>query len=153
MPAAVATLICSEIRSKQVRRTIGLVSAPHQCFSQVQVVVGAAQWSCPFQLCRVNPCGELSPPFARRFFIDGNALCARGANGERGCGLFVTCETVAPAEELSRRFFKQLDAALQWVRDGKYQVVIDRKFPLAETRAAQRFLEGRDHFGKIVLIP
>ena len=49
--------------------------------------------------------------------------------------------------------FKQLDVALQWVRDGKFQVVIDRSFPLAETRAAQRFLEGRDHFGKIVLIP
>jgi NADPH2:quinone reductase len=49
--------------------------------------------------------------------------------------------------------FKQLDAALQWARDGKYQAVIDRRFPLAETRAAQRFLEGRDHFGKIVLIP
>jgi NADPH:quinone reductase len=49
--------------------------------------------------------------------------------------------------------FKQLDTALQWVRDGQYQVVIDRSFPLAETRAAQRFLEGRDHFGKIVLIP
>jgi NADPH:quinone reductase len=49
--------------------------------------------------------------------------------------------------------FKQLDTALQWVRDGKYQVVIDRSFPLAETRSAQRLLEGRDHFGKIVLIP
>jgi NADPH:quinone reductase len=49
--------------------------------------------------------------------------------------------------------FKQLDTALQWVRDGKYQVVIDRSFPLAETRSAQRLLEGRDHFGKIVLVP
>jgi NADPH:quinone reductase len=49
--------------------------------------------------------------------------------------------------------FKQLDHLLQWVRDGKFKVVIDRSFPLAETRAAQRFLEGRDHFGKIVLRP
>jgi NADPH:quinone reductase-like Zn-dependent oxidoreductase len=39
------------------------------------------------------------------------------------------------------------------VRDEKFQVVIDRSFPLAEARAAQRFLEGREHFGKIVLIP
>jgi NADPH:quinone reductase-like Zn-dependent oxidoreductase len=30
-------------------------------------------------------------------------------------------------------------------------VVIDKAFPLAEARAAQRYLEGRDHFGKIVL--
>jgi NADPH:quinone reductase len=49
--------------------------------------------------------------------------------------------------------FKRLDALLQSVRDGKFKVVIGRSFPLAETRAAQRFLEGRDHFGKIVLKP
>jgi NADPH2:quinone reductase len=47
--------------------------------------------------------------------------------------------------------FQQLDAILQSVRDGQFKVVIGRTFPLAETRAAQRFLEGRDHFGKIVL--
>ena len=49
--------------------------------------------------------------------------------------------------------FKQLDDLLQWVGEGKFKVVIGRSFPLAETRAAQRFLEGRDHFGKIVLTP
>jgi NADPH:quinone reductase-like Zn-dependent oxidoreductase len=30
-------------------------------------------------------------------------------------------------------------------------VIIDRSFPLAEARAAQRHLEGRGHFGKVVL--
>jgi NADPH:quinone reductase-like Zn-dependent oxidoreductase len=30
-------------------------------------------------------------------------------------------------------------------------VIIDKTFPLAEARAAQRHLEGRDHFGKIIL--
>jgi NADPH:quinone reductase len=49
--------------------------------------------------------------------------------------------------------FKQLDDLLESVRDGEFKVVIGRSFPLAETRAAQRFLEGRDHFGKIVLTP
>jgi len=29
--------------------------------------------------------------------------------------------------------------------------VIGKTFPLTETRAAQRYLEGREHFGKIVL--
>ena len=47
--------------------------------------------------------------------------------------------------------FKQLDFFLDMVRQKKFQVVIDRAFPLAETRAAQRYLEGRSHFGKIVL--
>jgi Zinc-binding dehydrogenase len=32
----------------------------------------------------------------------------------------------------------------------KFQVIIDRSFPLAEARAAQRHLEGRGHFGKVV---
>jgi len=30
-------------------------------------------------------------------------------------------------------------------------VPIDKSFPLAETRAAQRYLEGREHFGKVML--
>lgn len=47
--------------------------------------------------------------------------------------------------------FKQMDFFLDMVRQKKFQVVIDRAFPLAETRAAQRYLEGRSHFGKIVL--
>ncbi len=47
--------------------------------------------------------------------------------------------------------FKQMDVFLDLVSRKKFQVVIDRSFPLAEARAAQRYLEGRDHFGKIVL--
>lgn len=47
--------------------------------------------------------------------------------------------------------YDQLDALLILVRDKKFQVVIDRTFPLSEARAAQRYLEGRQHFGKIVL--
>lgn len=47
--------------------------------------------------------------------------------------------------------FRQMDTFLAWVGEKKLQVVIDRTFPLAETRAAQRHLEGRGHFGKIVL--
>jgi NADPH:quinone reductase len=45
----------------------------------------------------------------------------------------------------------QLDIFLDLVRRKKFQVVIDRTFPLSEARAAQRYLEGREHFGKIVL--
>jgi len=47
--------------------------------------------------------------------------------------------------------FNQLDTFLGLVRENKIQVVIGRIFPLAETRAAQRYLEGREHFGKVVL--
>jgi NADPH2:quinone reductase len=47
--------------------------------------------------------------------------------------------------------FKQLDEILKLVEQKKFQVIIDKSFPLAETRAAQRYLEGRDHFGKVML--
>jgi NADPH2:quinone reductase len=47
--------------------------------------------------------------------------------------------------------FKQIDEILKLVAEQRFQVVIDKSFPLAETRAAQRYLEGREHFGKIIL--
>jgi len=47
--------------------------------------------------------------------------------------------------------FKQLDEILKLVGQKKFQVVIGKSFPLAETRAAQRYLEGREHFGKVML--
>jgi len=47
--------------------------------------------------------------------------------------------------------FKQLDEILKLVAQKTFQVVIGKSFPLAETRAAQRYLEGREHFGKVIL--
>ena len=47
--------------------------------------------------------------------------------------------------------FKQLDEILKLVQQKKFEVPIDKSFPLAETRAAQRYLEGREHFGKVIL--
>ena len=47
--------------------------------------------------------------------------------------------------------FHELTNLLKLVQEKKFQVIIDRTFPLAEARAAQRHLEGRGHFGKVVL--
>src|SRR4029434_9190725 len=47
--------------------------------------------------------------------------------------------------------FKQLDDILKLVADKKFQVVIGKSFPLSESRAAQRYLEGREHFGQVML--
>jgi NADPH2:quinone reductase len=47
--------------------------------------------------------------------------------------------------------FRRLADLLDLVREKKIQVIIDRIFSLAEARAAQRHLEGRSHFGKVVL--
>ena len=47
--------------------------------------------------------------------------------------------------------FRQLDDFLNLIKGNTFHVVIDKAFPLAQARAAQRYLESRDHFGKIVL--
>jgi NADPH:quinone reductase len=48
--------------------------------------------------------------------------------------------------------FAQLDTFLRLIKENKLRVIISKTFPLAEARAAQRYLEGRDHFGKVMLI-
>jgi NADPH:quinone reductase len=47
--------------------------------------------------------------------------------------------------------FRQLDTILKRVQDKTFQAVIGKTFPLSETRNAQRYLEGREHFGKVML--
>ncbi len=47
--------------------------------------------------------------------------------------------------------FKEVDRFLELIKSGTFRVIIDKTFPLAETRAAHKYLEGRDHFGKVVL--
>ena len=39
------------------------------------------------------------------------------------------------------------------VAAGELQVVVDRTFPLAEAAAAHAYLESRQAFGRVVLIP
>ncbi len=43
--------------------------------------------------------------------------------------------------------------AMKLVEAGKIKAVVDRAFPLRETAEAQRYMEGRNHFGKIALVP
>jgi len=47
--------------------------------------------------------------------------------------------------------YKELDMILKLVEEKKFDVGIGKTFPLAETRAAQKYLEGREHFGKVML--
>jgi len=47
--------------------------------------------------------------------------------------------------------YRELDIILQWVAEKKFDVGIGKTFPLSETRAAQKYLEGREHFGKVML--
>jgi NADPH2:quinone reductase len=47
--------------------------------------------------------------------------------------------------------YKELDVILKLVQEKKFDAGIGKTFPLSETRAAQRYLEGREHFGKVML--
>ena len=47
--------------------------------------------------------------------------------------------------------FREVDTFLRMIKGNTFHVIIDKAFPLAEARAAQRYLQSRDHFGKIVL--
>ncbi len=47
----------------------------------------------------------------------------------------------------------ELHRALHFVFRGRIRPVIDRVYPLAEIRAAHMRLEGKEQFGKILVIP
>ncbi len=47
----------------------------------------------------------------------------------------------------------RVDSLFQWIAAGELKVRIDKTFPLAEAAEAQRYLEGRQSKGKILLIP
>jgi NADPH2:quinone reductase len=40
-----------------------------------------------------------------------------------------------------------------WIADGRLQVRIDRKFPLAEASEAHKYMEARKTKGKVLLVP
>ena len=51
------------------------------------------------------------------------------------------------------RTHAMIDELLARVARGELQVVIDRTFPLSEAAEAHRYIESRQAFGRVVLIP
>lgn len=68
------------------------------------------------------------------------------ADGRKASRFSITNHLKAKPED-----FRELANLLKLVQEKTFQVIIDRSFPLAQARAAQRHLEGRGHFGKVVL--
>jgi NADPH2:quinone reductase len=46
-----------------------------------------------------------------------------------------------------------IEQMLQDIAAGQLKVVIDRRFPLSEAAEAHRYIESRQAFGRVVLIP
>ncbi len=68
--------------------------------------------------------------------------------------LVITGSTLRPrdADEKARLAAEGERVVWPWIEAGKFKVVIDRTFPLAQAGAAQAWLEGGAHVGKVVLV-
>jgi len=65
-------------------------------------------------------------------------------------GRLLTCGATAGANGWTRQ---DLEALLVEVERGSIKPIIDKVFPLAESREAMRVLEDREVFGKIIVVP
>lgn len=70
------------------------------------------------------------------------------SEGRKATRFSITNYLKAKPEDL-----KQLRTILELVKEKKFRAIVGKTFPLSEARAAQRHLEGREHFGKVVLTP
>lgn len=65
----------------------------------------------------------------------------------------LTGSTLRPrsADEKARLAAEIERVVWPWVADGKVNAIVDRTFPLTEAAAAHAYLEGGEHFGKVML--
>ena len=61
-----------------------------------------------------------------------------------------TLYAVAPVHEVMRR---GIEESLRLIAEKKVRIVIGKTFPLAQAAEAHRFMESRQSFGKLLLIP
>jgi NADPH:quinone reductase len=54
---------------------------------------------------------------------------------------------------LAPRAYAMIDRLLREITAGELRVVIDRTFPLADAAAAHAYIEGRQAFGRVLLVP
>jgi NADPH2:quinone reductase len=80
------------------------------------------------------------PPF------DPQVLNAKGS-------LFLTRPSLGHYVADRTELLGRADDLLRWMAAGELSVRVDQTFPLAETAAAHRYMEGRQTKGKVLLIP
>jgi NADPH2:quinone reductase len=86
----------------------------------------------------VGHAGREHPPFDPGLLMQGNQTLT---------GVFFGAEIIT--ERARAMVARHLDEIAQ----GELRVVIDRTYPLSEAADAHRYLESRQAFGRVVLIP
>jgi NADPH2:quinone reductase len=85
---------------------------------------------------------------ASRTVGDRLDVSGMGMNNQTLTGYFLGAELFG-----GTRAHAMIERLLADVRDGRLQVVVDRTFPLAEAAAAHAYIESRQAFGRVVLVP
>jgi NADPH:quinone reductase len=70
------------------------------------------------------------------------------ANNQTLSGYFLGAELF-----LAPRAYAMIDRLLREIAEGDLRVVIDRTFPLADAAAAHAYIESRQAFGRVLLVP
>jgi NADPH2:quinone reductase len=65
----------------------------------------------------------------------------------------VTRPTLAHYVHTREELLERSNALFGWMAAGQLNVRIDRSFPLTDAASAQRYMEGRETKGKVLLIP
>ena len=71
-----------------------------------------------------------------------------GMQNQTVTGVFLGAELA-----VGTRAREMIQACIDSVASGELQVVVDRTFPLAEAQAAHEYIESRQAFGRVVLVP
>ena len=85
---------------------------------------------------------------AGRSAVEALDISSMRPNNQTLCGYFLGAELF-----LSGRAHDLISTLLQRVSSGDLQVVIDRTFPLSEAAAAHAYIESRQAFGRVLLVP
>ena len=86
----------------------------------------------------VGQAGRDPQPFDASLLMMGNQSLT---------GVFLGAEVATP------RVQRLVDRLIEEVADGDLRVVVDRTFPLSDAAGAHEYLESRQAFGRVVLIP
>ena len=78
--------------------------------------------------------------------IDPQTLNAKGS-------IFLTRPFIAHYIADRAELLGRVNDLFKWIAAGELKVRIDKTFPLTKAAEAQRYLEGRQSKGKIILMP